>query len=167
MLIKKCIKCKHIKNLDLFTSDIRSPDGKTSTCKHCFKENTKIKRKNRIDLGVCTKCNKPPLQGLQNCALHHVVSLCRLKVHKARILLKKLELNSKCPYLDTPLKLADNSTHLDHIFPKSRFPNLSKEVENFEWLSKIANVAKQDMTKEEFIAFCKAIILYTGYKGDM
>ncbi len=64
------------------------------------------------------------------------------------ILLKQ---GARCPYTGEQLELGVNDS-VDHIIPKARGgPNT---IENYQWVTRMANAAKDAMTHEEFIAFC-------------
>ncbi len=45
---------------------------------------------------------------------------------------------------------------LDHKFPTSR--GGSSSVENLQWVTKTVNLAKRDMTVEEFLVLCRALL---------
>lgn len=51
-----------------------------------------------------------------------------------------------------------SSYHLDHVYPKSR--GGSNSFENMQIATKQANLAKNDMTVEEFKELCRKIISY-------
>jgi hypothetical protein len=55
---------------------------------------------------------------------------------------------------------------LDHIKPCSKFPELSKDINNVQWVTKWANAAKWDLTTEEFIAQCKQVYENSKHKNS-
>jgi 5-methylcytosine-specific restriction endonuclease McrA len=59
-----------------------------------------------------------------------------------------------CPYTGTALQIGVDAS-IDHILPKSRYPELRYEISNLEWVSTRINVMKRDMTKDEFTALIK------------
>ena len=53
------------------------------------------------------------------------------------------------------------SYNLDHITPRSRGGNNS--IENCNIIDKQVNVAKRDLTNEEFISLCKEVLEHNGF----
>lgn len=66
---------------------------------------------------------------------------------------------NKCPYTGRALIPALNAS-LDHIIPKSVNPDLATNIDNLEWVDMSINIAKNDMTKEQFIAMCFEVVDY-------
>ncbi|MBE3087620.1 MAG: hypothetical protein IMZ71_00650 [Chloroflexi bacterium] len=71
----------------------------------------------------------------------------------------------KCPYTGLPIRIGNGSCHMDHILPTSRFPSSARDADNLEWVSEKANQAKQDMTKDEFILFCRQIVAFADERN--
>lgn len=63
---------------------------------------------------------------------------------------------NRCPYNGEYLVPGVNCW-LDHRMPVSRFPELAKDPTNVEWVDKRINLAKGDMTPEEFLGLCKLV----------
>lgn len=59
-----------------------------------------------------------------------------------------------CPYTGEGLE-PDETTHLDHKVPVSR--GGSDCASNLQWLSRRANMAKTDMTHDEFVGMCARV----------
>lgn len=57
--------------------------------------------------------------------------------------------------------LKDNNYQFDHIIPASRGGNNS--LENLGILLSEVNYMKRNLTKEEFLQFCKKVLEYNGY----
>ena len=55
-----------------------------------------------------------------------------------------------------------SSWSFDHKIPLSKGGN--KEIDNLGLCFKIANQAKTSMTPEEFICFCKKVLINCGYE---
>lgn len=124
---------------------------------------------NRLDgLRLCVRCGKfPQLRGMtrhgnshnicQTCYLKHI-SRCNLgSMEYADALLQKLEdQNYRCPYSGDRLVLGDH-IWVDHIMPRSRFPELVHDIDNIEWVTEVVNRMKQDQTPDEFLALIKQI----------
>lgn len=47
---------------------------------------------------------------------------------------------------------------LDHLLPKSRFPEQSKDINNLQWLSDTANASKSNLTHEEYVSLCRTVV---------
>jgi hypothetical protein len=72
--------------------------------------------------------------------------------------------NYTCPLTGDKLIPTVNMS-LDHILPSSKYPDLKKDINNVQWVTKWANAAKWDLTTEEFIAKCKQV--YENNKHKM
>ena len=48
-------------------------------------------------------------------------------------------------------KVVGGNAWIDHIMPRSKFPELAQDIENLEWVTEDVNRAKQDKTPEEFL----------------
>jgi 5-methylcytosine-specific restriction endonuclease McrA len=59
----------------------------------------------------------------------------------------------------TGVKL-NKTSQLDHILPKAR--GGSDCIENLQWLSQEANLAKRDLTDDEFINLCASVMKWIG-----
>lgn len=54
----------------------------------------------------------------------------------------------------------DRSAQLDHKLPKAK--GGSDSLENLQWLCQEANLAKRDMTDEQFVALCADVMRWIG-----
>lgn len=54
----------------------------------------------------------------------------------------------------------DRSAQLDHKMPKAR--GGGDEIDNLQWLSERANLAKRDLTDDEFIRLCETVMTWIG-----
>ena len=75
--------------------------------------------------------------------------------------LQKIGIHPKCYLTGRPIDLDKGDYHFDHIKPKSKGGDDS--LENCGLASRSANLAKNDMTPNEFIAFCQEVLTYNGY----
>lgn len=130
----------------------------------CLGGSRKLTADKRMADGLCRDCKKPQIAYSNTyCAIHYVIDISSgaIGVRSKDVALRLLEKLEKqdfiCPYTGDKLVLGLNA-QIDHINPRSRFPELISNLENLEWVSKRANLAKGDMTKEEFIEFCRLII---------
>ncbi len=64
----------------------------------------------------------------------------------------------KCKFCSETL-LLEKEIQLDHDAPKSRFPELSQNINNLQWSCFICNQAKRDLTSLEYIEHCKKVAM--------
>lgn len=60
----------------------------------------------------------------------------------------------------TGVRLNRENAHLDHIIPKAK--GGTNGIGNLRWTCKEVNIAKRDMTDEEFLAMCESVIRWIG-----
>jgi hypothetical protein len=144
-------------------------------CKDCF---TNIKRKNKESrekrvnklsaLGLCTRCgvekylpsysNRPTkTRRCQICYLK-TVSFRHFDCEDYYIdLLHKLQKQDfKCAYTGDYLILGINDS-LDHIFPKKKFPEKAKSLDNIQWVTRDINRMKSSFEETLFIELARKI----------
>lgn len=168
--MKKCTKCFLIKNLDAFGKRSNSPDGLHTHCKSCRakysrqwnkENNTKVRsmqrkryRERRI-VETCLKCPAPTLPDKDVCELHYYARVaykalgCGNEKYAKLLRQKMVDQNHLCPYTGKELILGRNCS-INHIKPKSRFPELANDIDNIEWVLTSINRQKHTKTKEEF-----------------
>lgn len=132
-----------------------NPEQIKATAKACSQK--------RLAKGLCLYCIQPRMPNhSQLCQKHWFIGRAWANLRSKTVTMgKKLEQkliaqNYKCPYTNEVLVPGINC-HLDHIYPKHRFPELSKDINNLEWVSEKVNLAKRIMTKKEFIDFCEIV----------
>lgn len=151
-----------------------SPVDGLKTCDQCLTK-FKCRSKERIgrltNEGLCIRCGRfPSLSGLnRNNGSHNMCQTCYLKhvsqtnlgtsKHAAALLAKLVAQNYKCPYTNDDLVLGGNAW-VDHIMPRSRFPELAHDIDNVEWVTETVNRMKQDQTFTEFLATVQRINNY-------
>jgi hypothetical protein len=111
--------------------------------------------------GLCTQCRQPSLPHSKNlCEKHYFTqkSAQQLKTTSHWQDLKKMleQQEYRCPYTGNILVLGLN-TAIDHKYPKKRFPELSTDISNIQWIDKRVNLVKNDLTHQEFIDLCKLV----------
>ncbi len=115
--------------------------------------------------GRCRECGNQVVPGLAVCAKHWMFGLARnnlgtsLIEMSAALFNKLVKQQWSCPYTGRELVPGSNIA-LDHILPVSRFPEQSTDLSNVEFVSEDINKAKGDLTKEEFIDLCRAVVAY-------
>lgn len=175
--LRKCTQC----GLELASVNFSKSSGR-NICKSCRNErerkyasNNRIKSRNyrkskrleRISNGVCSRCSYPSLGHVTVCLYHWlfikaITNLDGNPTKNAELLEGKLVSQKyKCPYTNQ-LLIPGLNCWLDHIKPKRRFPELARNINNVEWVSKEINIAKSDKTKEEFIQLCNLVHQHTS-----
>lgn len=82
------------------------------------------------------------------------------KEHYASLLLKKLkQQNHQCAYTGKPLTAGVNLS-LDHILPKSEFPELRTKLNNLVWVDLRVNQAKNNLMPSNFRQMCEDVVVY-------
>ena len=162
---KRCPKCGYGLLLEDF---YKLAGGRIhSWCKLCTIKVTSKSRKKchhkRLEKGLCRICGKSRLKNSKSyCEFHYIDSLTRnamgyrSKEVALRLYDKLYSQNFICPYTGEKLILGVNAW-MDHILPRSRFPSQITSLDNLQWVSKKANLAKHNLTKDEFISFCKVV----------
>lgn len=82
------------------------------------------------------------------------------KEHLTDLLLVKLQdQNHQCVYTGKQLKAGVNLS-LDHILPKSEFPELNLDLSNLVWVDLAVNVAKNKLLPSNFRQMCEDVVLF-------
>lgn len=120
------------------------------------KDKIQEKKSERFLLGQCSHCKNPRLEYSDKCLFHWVKQSARHYIEgnvdeATRLLVKKLVLQDfRCSYSGISLVPGINCD-LDHVYPRSRFPQLVGIVDNLEWVDSRINSAKYNRTREEFM----------------
>lgn len=123
------------------------------------------RNKNRSS-GTCYHCSEPPVTGTVSwCEKHWLVQLaCRSGLRGRGSSRKILDLliaqNYTCPYTGRKLVIGVNAS-IDHINPRSLFPNKVGDLSNLEWVDVDVNRAKGTLSKVEFIVMCNQVAQHT------
>ncbi len=77
-------------------------------------------------------------------------------------LLDKLKAQGhRCALTGAPLKIGSGAS-IDHIVPQSR--GGPDEIGNLQWVTLEANRAKQDLSTDDFVALCRAVVAHHDRK---
>lgn len=144
---------------------------KHKNCEECIKKDRKWRKKRRLellDLGLCVGCGKDKyLETLKTSLVAKKMCLkCYMK-NRSRSILGSIEYcdellsrlknqNYICPYTGDKIIIGINDS-IDHILPRSRFPELSKDINNVHWVSRTTNQMKLNYTEKEFKILIKKI----------
>jgi hypothetical protein len=69
----------------------------------------------------------------------------------------RFNVDSTCALTGWPLEYGKTAS-IDHIIPKSRGGDST--LRNLRWVDKRVNFAKRDLSDEEFIVLCRAVVAY-------
>ena len=135
--------------------------GKTQciTCHASTGRARQIIINHRIENGICSKCGKhSAFPSKKFCVKCLVASQARLAKTTLKILLEVFEeQKGQCPYTGRHLILGGDAS-VDHKLPRSKGGTNNKP--NLQWVHYNVNVAKLNMTHDEFITFCREIVEY-------
>jgi len=135
-------------------------------CMDAIKAASKAQREAWKASGMCCDCGSPVILNntmfCQKCWFQKTAR-SRLGSQKYwRLLIKKLEdQHHTCPYTGVRLIPGENAW-LDHIYPVSRFPEISSDPNNVEWVCREINEMKRDRTRAEFLDYITHILEYTS-----
>jgi len=125
--------------------------------------NTKVVGKYRgknKSKNLCTNCSRQRMEtSAYLCETHWFTKIAKSNGIKngGEVVRKILEAQDyTCPYTGKRLVAGLNAS-IDHKNPRSRFLDTWNRIENIEWVDIYVNSAKREMTKEEFISFCKLV----------
>ena len=166
VLCQDCLDKRRNDRKDIIKSGICSScfllkQKKGSTyCENCLRK-FRERRKNFKKNSLCVKCGKLPIPGSSMC------EECYFKEtsyryfgtnNKWQELKNKLDAQKKCPYTGDNLIVGIN-TETDHI--KARGSGGSRnDINNMQWVSKLANRAKWNQSEKEFLDLVKKIYIY-------
>lgn len=139
-------------------------------CKDSNKPKIYLSQKKRgkrfISNGLCVTCNRRSCTGVLSrkmcrvCYLKAVSYRCLNSFKYWRLLLTTLKSqNYICPYSGEKIVFGYNDS-VDHILPKSRFPEVVYDPSNIQWVTRHVNHMKWDMTHNEFMEHIKRIQLH-------
>jgi hypothetical protein len=153
-----CVKCgKNPARKNRVTCEICAPI--LSECENKM-------RSKRLKTGFCVICGNTPFMESDRQNTYKTCDYCFLKgiartslgnAAFADDLKRKLEeQNYRCVYTGRLLKLGENAS-IDHIFPRSKFPKLAKNIDNIQWVDIVVNRMKRDLTEEDFLNLIETI----------
>jgi hypothetical protein len=130
----------------------------------------KERRGQRKAQRLCQDCGKPVMPNSEaRCEFHFLRQMLNRRIHVSsdalieRIKTKLMEQKWRCPISGRWLVLGINAS-LDHILPKSKFPEKAQDIENLQWVDTYVNFAKHDMSQEELVTLCREIVAVADSK---
>lgn len=133
-------------------------------CEVCLSKqrNRLTKWKQQVPRGFCTRCKKnkclPQLidaklfmRSCQECYLRHAASAQIGSSKHWTTLLAKLEQQQwQCVYSGDEIVLGVNDS-VDHIYPKSKYPDRALDISNIQWVTRTINRMKDCLEHDEFL----------------
>jgi hypothetical protein len=176
-ILKVCSKCKKELPHKSFYVDPGRLDGLFDWCRTCEAVYKQQKRNNHFAQGLCKYCANPIASEYSKychrCWCRISLTYSPGPVRKKRVAQYKPSKNSMailqkeviqkssdttiCPYTGEALIPGFNKS-LDHKLPSSRFPELVFDINNLQWVSTRYNKCKNDLTDDEFLDLCIAVI---------
>ncbi|KKN99035.1 hypothetical protein LCGC14_0142800 [marine sediment metagenome] len=147
-----------------------STENNRAYCPECLKKARKYRTayKLKAPYGVCVICRvESCLPSLVDATLYRrICQNCYLKnascsqlgsVEYWKQLLCKLEAQQfRCVYSGDELILGVNDS-MDHIYPKSRYPDKALDPSNIQWVTRTVNMAKGCLDHDEFLTLIRRI----------
>lgn len=156
---KKCKKCNLILPAENFVKNY-GYDSLSNCCRSCKYKSGKAIHDNRRDNNQCKYCPEPKLSNSLWCYVHWFkdAALRHLKDSNLGINLINLyeKQNRRCIYTNVELSPTTNMS-LDHIKPSCRYPELTHDINNVQWVHRDVNTMKNKFCHDQFIALCKYI----------
>lgn len=162
--MKICSKCKQELPYTAFYKNSSKKDGYNYYCKECQRPldriGSKKRRKYLVSNNLCQQCGKYPILARNRCekCFFEAVSTINFHTNKYGQVLHDLLIkqNFKCIYTDEILIPGQNLS-LDHIFSRKQYPDLIYDINNVQWVTKLVNSVKNELSHPDFINFCKYI----------
>lgn len=133
----------------------------TIACQACRDKTKKVYRKRQSD-GRCGSCGDtlPPRferKTCHTCSVKHLWAKYSGSVTGWEALIEKLRKQEyKCTYTGELLVLGKNAS-IDHVLPRSRYPEMAGDPENIQWVTRRVNRLKGEMTHAEFMELVERI----------
>jgi hypothetical protein len=177
---KFCSSCKTLVSVESFTKQASSKDGLRYCCKNCDrvvqKKRYAEKKAKAIKDGTCWSygCNNKNLGHRLDCLEHFYMMVARRNLGTKEFKhgrgswesLKKLaeKQNYKCALTGEELTPGKNMS-LDHILPIKTHPTKRSDINNVQWVTGWANIAKSHYSEEEFYRNCEKAYKYKNQEG--
>ena len=117
----------------------------------------------------CHSCSNQRLRHTRYCMTCYIMDCVRktldikdkpTKERYTKQLLDKLEKqNYMCVYTARVL-VAGKNLSLDHILPKSVYPEGLRDLDNLVWVDKAVNIAKNNLLPSNFLELCEDVVFH-------
>jgi 5-methylcytosine-specific restriction endonuclease McrA len=138
--------------------------GNVSRCDRCSLVRAE-RRMARIESGTCIQCKSPAVAAIY-CMHHWFTRIGHQWGHTVANggvdMIKRLWAKQKgrCALTGDVLVPGGKRASLDHIVPRTRGGDSSES--NLQWVTYESNRAKNDMTDDELVAWCKKVLTTKG-----
>lgn len=153
--MKRCCRCKATKSLTEFNKSRSNKDGLEARCKLCQNAKRKQEQLDAVDFANHPKQAKTWIRNTLHTWKPGPTTQERIILSEA--LYKRLLEQPTCPYTGDKLVPTVNC-NLDHRMPTSRGGGVY-DLDNLQFVSRRYNMAKNNMNDQEFLDFCRLIIL--------
>lgn len=123
-----------------------------------YNKNWSVKQNN---LGFCRFCNNEKIENQKTCTICYLKIMAKNNLNDRslheKLYEKLIEQEFKCYLSGRQLILGFNAS-IDHVIPRSKNKELSKDIDNIKWCDKSLNLVKRDLTVEEFIKLCRDVV---------
>ena len=112
----------------------------------------------------CAQKALPASVRCENCVMKQM-AYCHLgsasRWQELDALLKRQK--GRCAYTGVKILPGINAS-IDHIHPRSLYPERARDVKNMRFVDRRVNQAKNNMTLPQFVRMCKSVLLHAGYE---
>ncbi len=133
-----------------------------SECKTVQIEKNKTRRHKYLKMNKCVQCGRETVPNNNFCTKHYFqnVSWSAFGTTKYWVDIQKKwdQQKGRCAYTDEILILGVNAS-LDHILPRSKYPEVKDSIDNIQWISTKMNIIKNDMTESEMERLFKRVLI--------
>lgn len=165
--LKYCPRCQRDLPLKQFHKNKFAVDGVQVHCRTCCAVSTRRRVDRRKAARLCVVCGSRPLPSLREkgrvpyCERCYMRKTAGQNLRNTKLWLvlrdKLLSQRFRCAYTGEVLVLGVNDS-VDHILPRSRFPEIAREMSNVEWVTRRVNEMKKNLTRDEFLDLLRGIV---------
>lgn len=147
-------------------------------CKSCSKASRDYKNRRSVSLakqGLCASCGQEPHMSIYGDSRPDIMTrqcqICYLKLTSCgrfgsikywEVLLDLLKDQEYCcAYTGDRLVLGVNDS-IDHILPRSRYPDLTFDPSNLQWVTRVINTMKLNLLDCEFLTEVEKVARHLG-----
>lgn len=141
-----------------------------ASCSVTVRDNSRKRSASLVKRGLCASCGHEPHMSIYGDSRPDVMTrqcqTCYLKLSSCnrfgsikhwKALLSILESQEyRCAYTGDKLVLGVNDS-IDHILPRSRYPDLTLEISNIQWTTRVVNTMKLNLLDCEFLSVIEKI----------